>query len=747
MRDFLGVSKLTLAKKLPLAIIGMSFCVAFGMGLVGYFISASELKIADQYRLQSILESRKTELQAYLGTIEEDLQFVASNPSTVQAIKDFTGAWQQLGNDPTATLQRLYIEENPHPTGQKENLDAASDGSTYSGFHADYHPWFREFLRARGYYDVFLFDTEGNLIYTVFKELDYATNLMHDRWRDTDLGNAFRAARENPRAGQQTFFDFLPYEPSHGAAASFISTPVLDKHGEFIGALVFQMPIDRLNAVMQASAGLGDTGEIFIVGSDYLRRSDSRFSDESLILEQEIRNQAVDQAFAGKTGVVNGVNSAGADIVTAYESIDFAGTRWALLADITADELDAAVVGLAYWFFMTGLVFAGLCGLIGTLTSRSIVNPLQRVTDVISRLLNGEELEIPCADRSDEIGRLARAFSSFAKEGTNATRIKLALDRADVSVMVADANHEIVYVNQRLLEMFRAAEADIKRDLPAFSASQLIGTNIDSFHKNPAHQRGLLSQISGAHKAEIKVGGRDFTFIANPVVGGNGERLGTVVEWRDLTEELALQGAIDQVVNAAGAGDFSKRIDAAGMQGTMGKLAAGINQLTKQVEHATRDLATMLSGLAKGDLTGRITKDYQGTLGALKDSANQTADQLGEIVSQIQTATSEVESAAAEISSGTSDLSDRTEQAASNLEETAASTEEMSATVKQNAENAKNANQLADTANQTASKGGKVVEQAVTAMSGIETSAQKITDIIGVIDEIAFQTNLLGPQC
>ncbi len=410
--------------------------------------------------------------------------------------------------------------------------------------------------------------------------------------------------------------------------------------------------------------------------------------------------------------------------------------------DVAGAKDQLAFLALLEW----PLLIAGiLTGVLATLmTSRSIVKPLQDVTNVVDRLLRGEKVEIPGTERADEIGRLASAFSSFAEQGTTATRIKLALDGADASVMVADADHEIVYVNNQLLEMFRTAEADIRKDLPAFDVDSLVGTNIDSFHRNPAHQRGMLAQINGVIKTEIKVGGRDFTFIANPVVSAEGERLGTVVEWRDLTEELMLRGVIDEVMGAACEGDFSKRIDAAGMQGTMAKLVGSVNQLNQLVESATQDLAGMLAGLADGDLTRRITLDYQGSLGDLKNHANRTADQLAEIVAQIQTATSEVDNAAAEISSGTSDLSERTEQAASNLEETAASTEEMAATVRQNAENAKNADQLAETANQTACKGGKVVEQAVVAMSGIEASAQKITDIIGVIDEIAFQTNLLA---
>ncbi len=159
---------------------------------------------------------------------------------------------------------------------------------------------------------------------------------------------------------------------------------------------------------------------------------------------------------------------------------------------------------------------------------------------------------------------------------------------------------------------------------------------------------------------------------------------------------------------------------------------------------AINSLDESLQQLASGDLTATITSKFPGDMETLRQAFNQSLERFTDLVAQIRAATDEVENAAREIATGTSDLSERTEQAASNLEETAASTEQMSATVKQNAENATNANELAGEANRTASRGGGIVEHAVTAMSGIEESAQKITDIIGVIDEIAFQTNLLA---
>ncbi len=191
-------------------------------------------------------------------------------------------------------------------------------------------------------------------------------------------------------------------------------------------------------------------------------------------------------------------------------------------------------------------------------------------------------------------------------------------------------------------------------------------------------------------------------------------------------------------------GDLTQRLSIDGKSGILADVCVNINKLVDGLDAVFSDVCNKMRALADGDLGQRVEADYRGAFGDLRDNVNRTAGQLADIVAQIRAVTGEVENAVAEISSGTSDLSERTEQAASNLEETAASTEQMAATVRQNADNAKNADQLADAANQTASRGGEIVERAVTAMSGIEGSAQKITDIIGVIDEIAFQTNLLA---
>lgn len=375
---------------------------------------------------------------------------------------------------------------------------------------------------------------------------------------------------------------------------------------------------------------------------------------------------------------------------------------------------------------------------------RAVANPLKKMAVGISAMADGNEVEVPCLGNGDEIGVLARSLDLVLQKGLEATRLRQALDRCTTMVIVSNRRNEVVYVNPALHDHLKRYEAEICREIPEFSASRLIGGSIDIFSGSPAHSLGLDGDQHQSKAVDVKIGGRRLHADINPVINEAGVFLGMVIEWDDKTEDLTMRDKIDGMVSAVGEGNFEERIDLSEVGDDHRNLAEGMNAFAKVVDDATGELGQILTALAEGDLTQRIETNYQGRFGELKESANRTADQLSRIVAQIQESAGELTSAASEITSGTEDLSHRTEQAAANLEETAASTEEMSATVRQNAENAKNASELAGGADQRAKKGGEVVEQAVGAMSEIEQSAQKITDIISVIDEIAFQTNLLA---
>lgn len=323
-------------------------------------------------------------------------------------------------------------------------------------------------------------------------------------------------------------------------------------------------------------------------------------------------------------------------------------------------------------------------------------------------------------------------------------RIKQALDNVTANTMVADADLNIIYLNNSVANMFRAAQSDIVKDLPKFDCNTLLGTNIDIFHKNPAHQRGLLATLNSTFTSQLKVGGRTFKIIANPIVDDSGERIGTVVEWADRTAEVAIEHEIDDIISAANAGDLSCRISTTDKEGFFLNLSNGLNKLVNIADDVISDVVDMFDGLAKGDLTRQISGDYQGQFGKLKTDANATVSRLTDVLNGILESASTVTAGAEEIAKGNADLSQRTEEQAASLEETASSMEEMTTTVRQSADNANLADDLAKEASDKANHGGKVVKQAVSAMEAIDESSKRISDIIGVIDEIAFQTNLLA---
>ena len=323
-------------------------------------------------------------------------------------------------------------------------------------------------------------------------------------------------------------------------------------------------------------------------------------------------------------------------------------------------------------------------------------------------------------------------------------RVNAALDSTSTNVMIADADRNIIFMNRAVMAMLTNAQSDIRKALPHFDVTKILGSSMDGFHRNPAHQASLLGSLTSTYRAEINVGGRIFSLVANPIFNEKGDRLGSVVEWNDRTNEVAVEKEVSEIVAAAARGDFNSRIEMRGKEGFFHLLGSSINQLLDTSAGGLAEIRRMLNALANGNLNERIDSSYEGVFGELKDAANATSDNLRQIVVQIAESVDTIATAAGEISAGNQNLSSRTEQQAASLEETASSMEELTSTVRQNAENARQANQLAIGASDVAVKGGDVVGEVVTTMSAITDSAKKVVDIISVIDGIAFQTNILA---
>ena len=403
----------------------------------------------------------------------------------------------------------------------------------------------------------------------------------------------------------------------------------------------------------------------------------------------------------------------------------------------SAEEVSLGI-GMAAFAVLSGAALFGIF-LIG--------RPLRRMAGVLNELTNDRIVDVPYADRGDEIGDVARATEVFKQsiaEKVLNFRVRSALEAVKSNVMLVDDEYKIMYMNASMSAMLRDAEAELRRAIPGFAVDRLIGSSIDAFHQEPAQHRSLLESLTAAHEMHFEIGSVKLHLIVVPVIDKYGKRTGSAMEWRNETVDKAIESEVDAIVKAAVAGDFSKRIPVDGKKEFMLLLANQINALCANVAGAMGELAAMLAALAEGDLTNRIAGEYQGLFGTLKEDANAMADRMATTIAEIKLSANEVANASAEISGSTTDLSQRTEEQAASLEETSASMEEMSATVKKNADNAQHANQSARETREIADRGGQIVAKAVGAMALIEDSSGKISDIIGVIDEIARQTNLLA---
>lgn len=323
-------------------------------------------------------------------------------------------------------------------------------------------------------------------------------------------------------------------------------------------------------------------------------------------------------------------------------------------------------------------------------------------------------------------------------------RIKMALDNTSTGIMLADNERNIIYVNKSVINALSKIEAEIRKQIPSFSTDALIGSSMDSFYQNPAHQAKALAALTGAHSEDIELGGRIMMVVANPVIDQQNQRIGTVTEWHDRTAEAAVEKEVSTIVVAAGMGDFSQRFDLRDKVGFLRELGESLNQMLYSSETGLNEVVRVLDALSRGDLTKTISNNYQGTFGQLKDNANTTVEKLKHIIHQIKDATDCINTGAKEIASGNNDLSRRTEQQAASLEQTAASMEELTATVQANTENAKQANQLAMGTAEITEQGGLAVAQVVATMNEIKDASQQIEEIVSVIDDIAFQTNILA---
>ncbi|MCS7017791.1 MAG: SpoIIE family protein phosphatase [Cytophagales bacterium] len=483
-------------------------------------------------QLTSVREIKRKRVEAFFEHKRREIGFFAQSSMVIEAMKEFKATFDAMRTvsvsaQQIAVLRKYYAEELiqrlPPSTQQNIVIDSLLPRTNvglflqaqyltrirspfvsheYHTVHEKYHGLMNQFLDTYGYYDIFLIDDQtGHIVYTVAKETDFATSLLGEIHATSNLGKLFRRVRHTGLKNQVLLCDYELYLPSYLAPAAFLAAPIFDGERK-IGTLAFQVAIDRIDEVMTGNKawieeGLGESGETYIVGSDYRMRTNSRFIIEApeeylqkmssypidsfaqqgisfyktTVLFQPVITASVKRALNGQSGIDIITDYRGVKVLSAYTPLQIADVRWVLLSEINIQEAFAPVYNFAWRMaLIIGLATLAIV-LVALAIAYSLTHPIKMLVQGTEALSSGRLDARVQISQNDEIGLLAKSFNAMAAS-LQQQRQELLNKQAEIEQQKEEllaqtenlkrANDEINMQNEEIRQMME--EIEVQRD-------------------------------------------------------------------------------------------------------------------------------------------------------------------------------------------------------------------------------------------------------------------------------------------
>jgi len=595
-------------------------------------------------RLSATSEVPASRLQNVLDNLKADLTALSADQGVIAALRGL-GATYHRTPKAAETLQAAYIDNNPHPTGQRYKLTDAKTGGAYDSAHRNFHPTFATRLAKMGYYDIFLIDLQGNIIYSVAKERDFATNLASGAWRFTGLASAWTMAAKSTDDARVSFVDFAEYKPSHGIPAAFVAMPLRDDNGGKIGVLAIQMPLGKINTALHTGQKNGISS--YLVGNDHFLRSDLQSTAKDDTLQRRVENPAVLAGLAGESGSATYAGIDGTEVIGSYLPVDFLGSHWVVVSEQPADQVFAAAVSIRNWIAILGLGVMAAALIVGRILSSTLITPIAE-TEKAMEAIAAQDLDTTIRNtaRMDEIGDMSRALEAMRR----------ALQQGRIEASKAEAMRLKLVEDQRDLELAEFTRQSAQKQQEEERAALRL-------HEQ---ERSRLAHEAERHKLE------------------------------------AAQNAV------------------------------------------IADVCDALERLAQGDLGAEIGVDAGAAHAELRNFFTAAVQSLRHIVAAISRSANAIRNNVEEIASASTNLATRTETSAYDIATTSSAMNQMTDLVFETTEHIRAVQAMAGEMTDQVAQSMASASDTEAAMRNIEQSAAQISQIVGVIDDIAFQTNMLA---